>query len=87
MQVNRPSITSEQRQALLLSGGSPIQLEDPETQQIYLLVEQPVRPQLDDAYVREALQVALTELANGQEEEWDIESVIAEAERELAERR
>ncbi len=84
MHVNRPGITSEQRQALLQSGGAPIQLEDPETQQVYLLVEQPVTPQLDEAYIREALQVALTELANGQEEEWDIESVIAEAEREMA---
>lgn len=87
MQVSRPSITNEQRQALLLSGGSPIQLEDPETQQVYLLVEQPVKPQLDETYIRQALQVALDELANGQEEEWDIESVIAEAEREFAEGR
>lgn len=87
MQVSRPTITNEQRQALVLSGGSPIQLEDPETRQVYLLVEQPTTPQLDENYIREALQVALTELANGQEEEWDIESVIAEAERELAEGR
>ena len=87
MQVNRPGITSEQRQALLQSGGSPIQVEDPETQQVYLLVEQPATPQLDENYIRDALQVALAEFANGQEEEWDIESVIAEAERELAEGR
>lgn len=87
MQLDRPPITNEQREALLLSGGSPIQIEDPETRQVYLLVEQPVQPQLDEAYIRDALQVALDQFANGQEEDWDIESVIAEARREFAEGR
>lgn len=87
MQVDRPPITNEQREALLLSGGSPIQLEDPVTRQVYLLVEQPVQPQLDETYIRNALQVALDQFANGQEEEWDIEAVIEEARREFAEGR
>jgi hypothetical protein len=87
MHVSRPTITQEQRQALILSGGSPVQLEDPETSQVYLLVEQPMKPELDETYVRAALQVAINELASGQEEDWDIESVLAEAQREFAEGR
>ena len=86
MPVDRPAITNEQREALLQSGGSPIQLEDPETRQVYLLVEQPVEPQLEEAYIRAALQVALDEFDAGQEEKWDIEAVIAQAKREFAER-
>ena len=81
------SLTPEMRQAIAASGGAPIQLEDPVTSQMYLLVEQPVKPELDEDYVRAEVEIAANELASGQEEDWEIESVLAEAERELAEGR
>lgn len=81
------NLTPEMRQALIASGGAPIQVEDPETSQIYLLFEQPVKAELDEDYIRAALQVAVDELRNGQEEDWEIESLLAEAERESAEGR
>lgn len=87
MQASRLTITNEQKQALVLSGGSPIQLVDPETLQVYLLVEQPANSELDDDYIRAALKVGLDELESGQAEEWEIESIVAEAQRELAEGR
>ncbi len=41
MQAFNPQLTPEQRQAIAASGGLPIQIEDPDTHKIYVLLEQP----------------------------------------------
>lgn len=85
MDLSLPAITPEMRQALAASGGSPIHIHDPETQQVYVVAEQPTHPWLDEEYIRAGLQVALEQFARGEHDDWDIEAVIAEAERRHAE--
>jgi hypothetical protein len=80
MDLGLPAITPEMRDALTASGGVPIRVQDPLTQQVYLITEQPAHPSLDEEYIRAGLQVALDQFARGEFDDWDIEKVIAEAE-------
>lgn len=74
------------RQALDASGGLPIRVQDPDSQQVYLLVAQPAEISLDEQYIRLGLQTALDQFARGECDDWDIEAIIADAERRYAER-
>jgi hypothetical protein len=85
MDLSLPAITPEIRHALTASGGAPIRVQDPQTQQVYWIAEQPTHPSLDEEYIRAGLQVALDQFARGEFDDWDIERVIAEAERLHAE--
>jgi predicted transcriptional regulator len=87
MNLSIPSLTPEMRQALDASGGLPIQVEDPLTRQIYLLVEQEIEVTLDEEYVRRELDKGLADIDAGRVAPWDVEEFLAEAHRRHAERR
>ncbi len=76
----------EVSQAIAANGGIPPLFEDPDTMQIYRLVEEPVEVTLDEEYIRQGLQVALDEFERGEFAPWDIEATIAEAKRRFNQR-
>ena len=51
-------LTPEQRQAVLAGAGLPLHIHDPQTQKVYLLIEQGVEPTLEEAYIRGGLDLA-----------------------------
>ena len=73
------------REALAASGGLPIHLQDPDTLQVYVLSEEPVKITLDEAYLREKIEEGLADIKEGRIAPWDIEATIAEAKRRHAE--
>jgi len=86
MQAQYPQLTPEQRQAIAASGGLPIQVEDPDTHKIYVLVEQPREVVLDDEYIRHELSKGLAALEAGQRIAWDPERIKQEGRWHLAKR-
>jgi hypothetical protein len=84
MELGIPSLTPEMRQALDASGGLPIQVEDPQTRQIYLLVEQPAQITIDEDYIRQELDKGFADLDAGRFAPWDLEAFLAEAHRRRA---
>ncbi len=87
MDLALPAITSEMREALAASGGSPIHIQDPETLQVYVVAEQPLEITLDEAYMREQIEEGLADIEAGRVAPWDIEATIADAKRRHAEDR
>jgi hypothetical protein len=81
MDPTLPAITSEMKSALAASGGAPIQVQDPDTLQVYVVSEQPIEVTLDEEYIRQGLQIARDQFARNEFSEWDVEATIAEAER------
>lgn len=77
-----PKLPPDWRQALQ-SQGSPLRIEDDQTNQFYVLVsDQEYRRLLGEELDRE-LQIAIDEVERGEVAEWDVEAVIAEAKRRL----
>ena len=74
-------LTPDQRQAILSGAGEPLHIHDPQTQKVYLLIEQGAEPTLEEEYIRRGLELARQQIANGEIARGDIESVIAEAKR------
>ena len=81
MDAPKLQLTPELRQALQASAGEPLHIEDDETKKVYLIVEEGVVPTLDEAYIREGLQLARQQIARGEVSERTIDEVIVEAER------
>jgi hypothetical protein len=48
MELIQLPITAEMREAFRVSGGAPIQVEDPLTETLYWMAKQPTHPSLDD---------------------------------------
>jgi hypothetical protein len=86
MDPTLPAITPQMRSALAASGGAPIQVQDPETLQVYLVSEKPIEVTLDEEYIRQGVQVARDQFARGEYSAWDMDATIAEAKRRHAER-
>jgi hypothetical protein len=86
MDAIRLPLTLEMREALAANGGTPLRLEDPETHELYLLVEAPVEITLDDEYIRQSLQLAVDQFERGEFGPWDVEATLAEAHRRHAEK-
>ena len=87
MQLPYPQLTPEQRDALAASGGLPIQVQDPDTRKLYVLVEQPQGILLDQAYIRDELSRGVAALEAGDRTAWDPEHVKQEGRRRLAARK
>jgi hypothetical protein len=87
MQTSFPQLTPEQQQAIAASGGLPIQVQDPVTNKMYVLLEQPNDTALDDEYIREALSKGLAAIERGKLLAWDPERVKQEGRRRLAARK
>jgi hypothetical protein len=71
----------EMAQAIAANGGLPLRLEDPDTHELYLLVEQPTEISLDEEYLDQELAKGLADFETGRFAPWDMEKTIAEARR------
>jgi len=87
MQAPYPQLTPEQRQAIAASGGLPVQVEDPDTHKLYVIVEQPDGGPLDDEYIRGELDKGLSALDTGERVSWDPDRIKREGRRRLAARK
>ena len=83
----RFELTPEQRSALSASPGLPLEIEDPLTHRVYLVIEQGETPSLDEEYIRDALAEGFAAVERGEVEEWDAAATKAEGRRLLEERR
>ena len=73
MHAPYPQITPEQRQAIVASGGLPVQVEDPETNKVYVLVEQSLTLDHDD--IRDQLTKGVDAIEAGGRVEWNPERI------------
>ena len=87
MHAPYPQLTPEQRQAIAASGGLPVQVEDPDTHKLYVLVEQPQHISIDAEYIRDALTRGIEALEAGERVSWDPERIKQEGRRRLAARK
>jgi len=81
-----PALTSEMRQALDANGGLPIQVTDPQTQKVYLLVEQEPSDKAYEDYVRRELDRGLEDIEAGRIVAWDPDRIKREGRERLAAR-
>lgn len=86
METIYPQLTPEQRQAIATSGGLPIELEDPDTHKLYLLIECPAGVALSDEYIRDELSKGIAALEAGERVAWNPERVKQEGRRRRADR-
>jgi hypothetical protein len=86
METSLPLITPEMRAALVASGGAPIQVQDPQTQQVYLM-EPVVEITLDEQYMREKIEEGLAAIEAGDVVPWDPERIKRLGRERLAARR
>ncbi|MFI4848848.1 hypothetical protein V6x_23350 [Gimesia chilikensis] len=74
-----PKLTDEMRQALLESPDRPLQIEDDQTQKVYLLVPQDDFQHWMDAELRRELQIGFDQADAGDVTDWDVEALLREA--------
>lgn len=79
-----PSLTPEMRQALDAGGGLPIQIEDPLTHKLYLVVEKSEGLELDSEYLRTQVEIGLADIEAGRVVPWNPERIKSEGRRKLA---
>jgi hypothetical protein len=87
MQAPYPQLTPEQRQAIAASGGLPVQVEDPDTHKLYVIVEHQANAPLDNEYIRDQLEKGLAALDAGERVAWNPEQIKEEGRRRLAARK
>jgi hypothetical protein len=81
MQAPYPQLTPEQLQAIATSGGLPVQVEDPDTHKIYVIVEHQEAAHLDGKYISRELEKGLAALDAGERVPWDPERIKQEGRR------
>ena len=59
--------------------GGPIEVEDDQTQTVYLLVERHAFDKLVETSLRQALQIGLDQADRGESEPWDVDAFLTEA--------
>jgi hypothetical protein len=74
------------RNALAERAGQPIEVRDDTTDRVYLLIGEDAFPALWDQYLRREVEKGLAAIDRGETEDWDVESVKAEA-REILKKR
>lgn len=80
-------ISDAQRDALAQISDRPLVLVDPQSQQSYVLVEREPMPEISDehlAYMKQGVEIALQQVAEGKTAPWDIEEVIRRGQERLA---
>ena len=80
------ALTPEMQQALSVSGGLPVELTDPATQKVYLLVEQSEPSSHYGEFVRGQLDEGLADIDAGNLVAWDPERIKREGRERLAAR-
>ena len=81
-----PKLTEEMREALDRRAGGPIEIQDDETNAVYVLVAREAFGKLVDDALRQAVQVGLDQSDRGESEPWDAEVFLAEAHRRQSQR-
>jgi hypothetical protein len=81
METSNLQLTPEQRQALLTHPEEPLYITDEQTQKVYVLVEKGKSPELEEAYIRDGLEIAREEIARGETSDAAVEQLIGEARR------
>jgi hypothetical protein len=81
METTYTPLPAELRPILMSRGDEPLQLFDEQTQKVYVLVEQPPAPPMDDDHIRKLLAEADEDIARGDVALLDIEEIKAEARR------
>ncbi len=79
-------ITNEQRDALASSEDPCIHLHDPETNKVYVLIEQGVEPEFEQAhleYMRAGLKQAAEQVVRGEVEPWDKSAIRSAGQQRL----
>jgi hypothetical protein len=66
MEACNPQLTPEIRQALAAHPDEPLYIADAETQKVYVILEKGQFPQLEDDYIREGLELAREQIAQGE---------------------
>jgi hypothetical protein len=84
METTHPIALTPEQIAVINEGGGFARVEDPTTHRIFLLIEQPAAPTLDDDYVREKLAEARAESERGDVADWDVEKLKRELRDRLA---
>ena len=79
MEISELQLTPEQRQALLAHPDEPVYISDQETRKVYVLAEQGKFPELEEAYIRDGLDMARAQIACGETSETPIQDIIAKA--------
>ena len=82
-----PKITPEMRTALANQPGQPVEVQDDETQRVYLLVDAEHGRALTEQWIREQLQQGLDAAARGEVVDFDAESIKARGRDRLDARR
>lgn len=74
-----PKLTPEMREALAAHQGQPIEIQDDQTQRVYILVARDqAREQLDQWVMRQLL-AAESDISEGRVVPWNKEQVLAQA--------
>ena len=81
-----PRLTEEQRQALTRQPGQPVEVEDEQTQKVYVLVAREDFRQMIDGELRRQLQIGFDQADAGDVADWDVEEILDEAHRRHANR-
>ena len=76
-----PKLTEEMREALGRQPGGPIEIQDDETNAVYVLVARETFDKLVDDTLRQALRVGLDQSDRGESAPLDVEAFLAEAHR------
>ena len=79
MKTSHLQLTPEQRQALAVHPGEPIHIQDAQTKRVYLLFEAGSCSELEEAYIRDGLELARDQITRGEISEATVEDVIAKA--------
>jgi hypothetical protein len=83
MQTSDLQLTPEQREALLVHPGQPVHIADEQTRKVYVLFEQGALPELEEAYIRDGLELARAQIARGEISTASIDDVVVRAQRGL----
>jgi hypothetical protein len=68
------------------NGGVPPLVEDPETEQVYRLIEaQPSDLNLDEEYIRQEVEKGIADIEAGRIKPWNIDEFLVEAHRRHSE--
>jgi hypothetical protein len=86
MDASMTQLPVQLRDALNAQGGAPLYLRDDQTQKVYVLMEQHLVAPVDDDYLRQLLAEADEDIARGDVAPFDVEEILREGRRQLAER-
>ena len=84
MEMTRPASFTPEQLAAVRDGEGYAQLRDPETNRVFVVIEQPEPPTIGDEYVREKLDEAINASECGDVAEWDVDALKAELRQRLA---